>query len=223
MSTLIKRGLIVSCQAEGESPFNHPEMLYAFAKAAQMGGAVAVRLEGINNIKYIAGKISIPVIGIIKGEYDNGEVLITPGLSEAMEIAKNGAQIIGLDSTKRVRPSGDSSYQLIKEVKNRLDAEIFADVSTFSEGILAEKAGADYVGTTLSGYTEYSTTNSDSPDFELISALAKTLKIPLFCKGRIKSPEDVRTAKDLGAYGVVVGTTITRPIDVVKRFVEPFK
>ncbi|MBU4445597.1 putative N-acetylmannosamine-6-phosphate 2-epimerase [bacterium] len=223
MNEIIPRGLVVSCQAEGDSPFNSPQMIFAFAKAAEMGGAVGVRLEGIKNIEYSAKKISIPIIGIIKGKYENGEVLITPRFEDAKNIVDAGARIIGIDATKRTRPDGSSSYEIIKKIKADLKVSIFADVSTVKEGIDAVEAGANYVGTTLSGYTKYSKKKNDGPVLELVSELSRIVKVPVFCEGMIRNPSDVADALDQGAYGVVVGTVITRPVKIVEIFVKPFK
>lgn len=223
MSKLISQGLVVSCQAEGDSPFNNPQMIFAFAKAAEMGGAVGVRLEGIKNIEYSAKKFSIPIIGIIKGKYESGEVLITPGFEDVKNIVDAGARIIGIDATKRTRPDGSSSYEIIKKIKADLKIPVFADVSTIKEGIDAVEAGASYVGTTLSGYTEYSKKRKEGPDLELVSELSRVVKIPIFCEGRIRNPDDVAAALNQGAYGVVVGTVITRPVKIIEMFVKPFK
>jgi N-acylglucosamine-6-phosphate 2-epimerase len=223
MNEIIPRGLVVSCQAEGDSPFNSPQMIFAFAKAAEMGGAVGVRLEGIKNIEYSAKKISIPIIGIIKGKYESGEVLITPRFEDAKNIADAGARIIGIDATRRIRPDGSSSYEIIKRIKDDLKISIFADVSNAIEGLSAVDAGADYIGTTLSGYTRYSKKKNDGPDLELVSELSRIVKVPVFCEGMIRNPDDVAAALNQGAYGVVVGTVITRPINIVEIFVKPFK
>ena len=223
MSEFIPRGLVVSCQAEGDSPFNNSQMVFAFAKAAEIGGAVGVRLEGIKNIEYSAKKISIPIIGIVKGKYESGEVLITPRFEDAKNIVDAGARIIGIDATKRIRPDGSSSYEIIKRIKDDLKIPVFADVSTFMEGLSAVRVGADYIGTTLSGYTKYSKKKNDGPDLELVSELSRIVKVPVFCEGRIRNPDDVAAALDQGAYSVVVGTVITRPIKIVEMFVKPFK
>jgi putative N-acetylmannosamine-6-phosphate epimerase len=41
---------------------------------------------------------------------------------------------------------------------------------------------------------------------------------PVVAEGRFGSPEEVAEALRLGAHAVVVGTAITRPIDIVRRF-----
>jgi len=223
MNEIIPQGLVVSCQAEGNSPFNNPQMVFAFAKAAEMGGAIGIRLEGIKNIEYSAKKISIPIIGIVKGKYESGEVLITPKFEDAKKIVDSGARVIGIDATKRPRPDGSSSYEIIKRIKDDLKVPVFADVSNVIDGLSAVDAGADYIGTTLSGYTKYSMKKNDGPDLELVAELSRLVKIPVFCEGRIRNPDDVAAALDQGAYGVVVGTVITRPIKIVEMFVKPFK
>lgn len=218
---MLKRGLIVSCQAEDGSPFNSVEFIIAFAKAAELGGAVAVRLCGIENITAVRKEIFLPIIGITKDKYPNGSVLITPTIEDVEAIVAAGADVVALDATWRTRPNGLTGSGMIKAVKNHLNMHVMADVATFDEGMEAANSGADYIGTTLSGYTPYTKQKDmNVPDFDLIEKLAEHLPEQVIAEGRIWTPEQMGEALERGAFAVVVGTAITRPVDIVKRFVK---
>ena len=95
-----------------------------------------------------------------------------------------------------------------------------ADISTFEEGIINTLLGADIISTTLSGYTTYSEKNSTEPDFELVKKLSNVIDVPIILEGRIWSPDEVTKAFETGAYSVVIGSAITRPQLITKRFVK---
>ena len=223
ISTL-RKGIIVSCQAEGDDPFNRPEYLAAFASAAEMGGAVGIRAQGVENIKAIRSVTHLPIIGITKGVYDDGWVLITPDFVDVGEIVDAGADIVALDVTYRMRPNGMDGYAFFERVREKFSIPLMADVSTFDEGVEASELGADLVATTLSGYTSVTEeTAGDGPDFALVERLTMTVKTPVIAEGRIWDPRDAITAIKRGAHAVVVGSAITRPRVITKRFVEALK
>lgn len=216
-----KNGLIVSCQNEGDDPFNNPEYLAKFAKTAEMGGACAIRAEGFENIKAIRAHVELPIIGIIDGEFSDGWICVTPDFSDIESLIDSGADIVALDVTPRKRPNGMDGIEFFDEVRNRFDTPLIADISTFEEGIRAAEMGADALATTLSGYTEYTQKKlNDEPDFELIEDLARAVKIPVFAQGRIWTPIQAKKALMCGAFSVVVGSAITRPRVITKRFVD---
>lgn len=212
-------GLIVSCQAPNGSPLRQPAVMAAMAQAAEMGGAVGIRAHGVEDITAIKAHVRVPVIGIYKLPLDGFDILITPTLESAREIAAVGADIIALDATNRPRPDGLTPAQAIQLYKGELGLPIMADISTLEEGIAAAEAGADIVATTMSGYTPYSP-HQESPDFDLIAALAAHLQTPIVTEGRIASPDDARRALDLGAHAVVVGTAITAIDWVTQQYVR---
>ena len=108
---------------------------------------------------------------------------------------------------------------LIKYV--RINNKIsMADISTLEEGLNAEKLGANILSTTLSGYTQFSQNRGDGPDFELLEQLVKNTNLPVVLEGRIWNPEEVTKAFELGAHCVVIGSAITRPQFITKRFVQ---
>lgn len=218
----LQQGLIVSCQAPIGSPLRQPTIMAAMARAAEMGGAVGIRAHGVEDITAIKALVSVPVIGIYKLPLAGFDILITPTLESAREIAAAGADIIALDATHRPRPDGLTPGQAIQLYKRELGLPIMADIATLDEGIAAAEAGADIVATTMSGYTPYSPQQT-SPDFDLIAALAAHIRTPIITEGRIASPEDARRALDLGAYAVVVGTAITAIDWVTQRYVTALR
>ena len=214
----IEGGLVVSCQAEEGSPFFQPESMARFARAAEMGGAVGIRAKE-PDIRAIREACRLPIIGIDKVYLEGFEVYITPRFEDAQRIADAGAAIIALDCTPRPRPGGVTMEQLLQRIKSDLKLPVMADISTLEEALAAEKAGADIVATTLSGYTAYSK-RGEGPDWPLLDAIIRAVKVPVIAEGGIATPAAARRALDMGAWAIVVGAAITRPIDLTKRFVS---
>lgn len=214
---MLERGLIVSCQARGDNPLTGATFMSAMAQAAELGGAVAIRAEGTDDVRAVKADVGLPVIGLWKLEVPGFEPYITPTLESARAVAEAGADIVALDATLRPHPEG-ATQTFLERVKDALNVPIFADVATLQEGIAAAKAGADYVSTTLSGYTS-DTKKTDEPDFELVSNLVQAVSVPVIAEGRFWTPEQVEKAFALGAHAVVVGTAITDPTSITRRFV----
>lgn len=204
----VRGGLVVSCQAAPGDPLRDPEALARIAASVVRAGAVAVRLNGIEDVRRARAAVTVPVIGLWK-DGDEG-VYITPTLRHALEVAGAGADLVAIDGTARPRPDGRDLATTIAAVHDQTGALVLADVSTVDEGIAAADAGADAVATTLSGYTGPHAP-PPGPDLELVAALASKLSIPVFAEGRIHSPQQARAALDAGAWTVVVGTAITSP------------
>ena len=218
----IKNGLIVSCQAEGNSPFNSPEGVLLFAQSAFQGGAVAIRSEGIEKTKMIINSIHVPVIGLIKSSFDDGYVRITGSFKDVEDLHSIGTSIIAIDGTFRKRENL-SGPEFIAEIKKKFNCVVMADISTEEEAIACAAAGADCVSTTLSGYTPDTRSSGNFPDYELLESLAKKISIPVIAEGRINTPDIAATMKSLGAWSVVVGSAITRPTEITKWFVQSMK
>ncbi|HVF26839.1 MAG TPA: N-acetylmannosamine-6-phosphate 2-epimerase [Pyrinomonadaceae bacterium] len=213
-------GLIVSCQAAIDSPLARPDIIAALALTAARNGAVGVRIDGAENIAAVRGAgVNAPVIGIEKQLGEGSEVYITPTYGSAARIAASGADVIALDATWRERPGGEKLRDIVRRIKRELRRPVMADVATYEEGLsAAEEAGADFVGTTLSGYTA-ETTGNDAPDFPLVERLAARLGVPVICEGRLRSAEDVRRAFECGAFAVVIGGAITGVDWLVRYYV----
>jgi len=214
----IKGGLVVSCQSEEGNPFHSPEMLARFARAAELGGAAGIRAKE-PDIRAIKQMCSLPVLGIDKVYFEGFEVYITPRFEDARRIAAAGAELIALDATPRPRPGGERAADLTRRIKEELKLPVMADISTREEAVAAERMGADLVATTLSGYTSYAP-RGEEPDWALLEAIVQAVRIPVIAEGGITTPAQARRAVDMGAWAVVIGSAITRPIEITKRFVE---
>lgn len=217
---MISQGsLIVSCQADPGSPFNDPLFIRAFAKAARFGGAKGLRLQGVENIEVVRAEQDLPIIGLIKRHSEEfGDIYITPEVVDVTRVINAGADIVAFDATLRKRPVPVAD--LIDAIRQRGKLAM-ADISTAVEAVTALEAGADYVSTTLSGYTAYSP-RLEGPDLDLISDLAERGIKPI-AEGRIRTPAEAREALERGAFAVVVGSAITRPDVVTQWFVEALK
>ncbi len=131
-----------------------------------------------------------------------------------------GSDVIALDCTNQKRGDGKSISEFITEVRRKYPDEILmADISTYEEGVNAWKLGVDIVGTTMSGYTPYSP-KLDGPDYELVKKLSSTVDIPVIGEGRVHSPEQAVEMLNAGAFAVVVGGAITRPLEIAQRFIK---
>lgn len=218
----LRHGLIVSCQATPDEPLYGTEFMVGMARAALAGGAVGIRANGPETIAATRKAVSLPIIGLYKFDLPGFEVRITPTLSHAQELAAAGADLIALDGTARPRPGGISTAEFIARVREATQRPVMADVSTVAEGLAVAEAGAEVVGTTLSGYTSYSPPGPN-PDFDLIRELAPLLHergVMLIAEGRIATPQQAAQALELGADAVVVGGAITRPQWITRRFVD---
>ena len=218
---LIPNGaLVVSCQARADNPLHGPVYMSAMAQAAQAGGAGGIRANGEADVAAIRAVTRLPIIGIAKVWDDRFPVYITPGFEQAAQIAKAGADIVGLDATPRPR-DGEPVERLIGRIRTELGKEVFADIATLEEGRAAHAAGVTYVATTLSGYTEETASRkTEGPDLELLSALVAEIPAPIVAEGRFDTPDLVAEAFRRGAHAVVVGTAITNPREITRNFVR---
>lgn len=214
----IKNGLIVSCQALEEEPLFGALTMAKMANAAKQGGAVAIRANSTEDIKAIKKNVDLPIVGLIKQNYEDSDVFITPTKKEVDQLIGVAVDVIALDATKRVRPGKVKLEELIEYLQKKKQ-KIMADVSTLEEGLLAESLGVDCVSTTLSGYTDY-TIGDNGPDFTLMEELSKKLSIPVIAEGKIMSPDHALKAMQTGVHAVVVGTAITRPQIITKQYVN---
>ena len=215
----LKGGMIVSCQAEGEDPFNEdPEYMALFARAAEMGGAIGIRTQGIAKLEAIKRATPLPVIGLLKSQFEDGTVRITGSFDEVEQLIQSNSDIVAIDGTFRKR-EGLTGPEFIKAVKQRYGCLVLADIATYAEAKACEEAGADCVSTTLNGYTPDTIQYHDGPNYDVLKECVNGLSIPVFAEGRYNTPTEAGEAMKLGAYAVISGTAITRPRVITQWFV----
>ncbi len=212
----VKGKLIISCQALPDEPLHSPFIMGRMALAATQGGASGIRAQSMADILEIKKNTDLPIIGIVKRNYDDSEIYITPTKKEVDELLAVGCDMIALDATNRTRPHGEKLEDLVAYIKSH-GIETMADCSTYEECVEAQRIGFDCVSTTMCGYTPYSEV-VEGPNIELIKRLVADLDIPVIAEGKINTPEDLRAVLDAGAYCAVVGGAITRPQNIAKRF-----
>lgn len=215
---LPKGGLIVSCQARDDNPLRGPQFMVAMALAGVQAGAGGIRAEGAADIAAIRAAVTVPIIGLIKRNDPGFDVYITPDFAAASIIAEAGADIIAVDGTRRPR-QGETLAVLIRRIHDELGKPVMVDIATLAEAIAAEAEGCDYVGSTMAGYTPDTAHRCDGPDLELLGHLVANCHRPVIAEGRYDTPSLAAQALTLGAHAVVVGTAITNPREITRRFV----
>jgi N-acylglucosamine-6-phosphate 2-epimerase len=211
----LRGGLIVSVQAWRGSALDEPAIIAAMARAAEEGGAVAVRIAGVEYLRAVRTGVRLSIVGLIKREYPGFEPYITPALEDVRAVLAAGAEIVAFDATARRRPDGSELRDLVAAIHAE-DRLALADCATAADGASAVAAGADVVATTLCGYTR-ETSGRALPALDLVAELA-TLRHFTLCEGGVRSPTDVRAALDAGADAVCVGNAITNVDWLVREF-----
>lgn len=218
----MKGGLIVSCQVQHDDPVYSMDFVVKMAKAAEWGGAVGIRANSPDQISEIRRNVKLPIIGLYKIWHDDTDVFITPTLEAAKQVWESGAEIIALDCTAQANHEGRPAYELLPTVKREIpEAIIFADVSNYEEAKRAVELGADIVGPSLYGYTE-ETKDIEQPDLREFARMCRDFgdEVCMIMEGHVYTPEDAMKCIYLGAHSVVVGSAITRPHLITKRFVD---
>lgn len=221
----IKSGLVVSCQALEDEPLHSSFIMGRMAVAADQAGALGIRANSKQDILAIKKTTDLPVIGIVKRDYDDSEVFITATMEEINELAESGCDMIALDATDRPRPKGETLGAFVNEIRAKYPLiPLMADASTVEEVLTAERMGFDCVSTTLMGYTEYSTgDNIADNDFERLKEIVSKVSVPVIAEGKIDTPEKAKRCFEIGVHSVVVGSAITRPQLIAKQFVDSIK
>lgn len=216
----IKNKLIVSCQALEDEPLHSSFIMGRMAIAAKEGGAKGIRANSIEDIQEIKRQITLPIIGIIKRVYENSDVFITPTFQEVDLLYEEGVDIIALDATERLRPTGNTIQEDFPIIRRKYPDQLFmADCATYDEALMAEQLGFDLIGTTLRGHTSY-TKGIKVPDLSFIERLVQNLSVPVIAEGGIWEPEHLKKVFELGVHSAVVGTAITRPQEITKKFTQ---
>ncbi len=210
--------LIVSVQAYPGEPLRHPETMAQMARACELGGAAAIRCQGLSDIAAIKGRVEVPVIGLWKEGHEG--VYITPTLRHAIACVNAGADVVALDATDRPRPDGRSFEQTVTELRARCDTLVMADCMTIEDIRRGVAAGCDLVSTTLShNKPAIQTTLAEGPDLDLLrQATEEFPDLPIVCEGHVHTPQDAADALAAGAWSVVVGTAITHPTSITSWF-----
>ncbi|MCF7485764.1 putative N-acetylmannosamine-6-phosphate 2-epimerase [Vibrio sp. A2-1] len=196
--------IVVSIQPVEGSPLDTTEFVVAMAKAAEMAGAPALRIESAERVAAVAKAVSIPIIGIVKRDLPDSPVRITPFVDDVKALEAAGAAIIAFDATDRVRPE---TRQVIAQAIVQSCCIGMADCAEFSDGFWAHSQGIELIGSTLSGYT--GETTPEEPDFELVTKFAQAGYLTM-AEGRFNSPELCKQAIQAGALSVTVGSALTR-------------
>ena len=218
----LKDGLIVSCQVQPDDPVYSMDFVLKMAQAAEWAGAAGIRANSPDQIKMIKEHVDLPLIGLYKIWHEDTDVFITPTLDAARQVWNAGADIIALDCTDQLTHEGKPAWELLPLVQKEIpDALIFADVSTYEEAERAANLGADIVGPTLYGYTE-ATKHIEEPNLREFARMCRDFgdRAFMIMEGHIYTPEDAVKCLYLGADAVVVGSAITRPHLIAKRFVD---
>lgn len=216
----VKGKLVVSCQALEHEPLHGPMIMARMALAARQGGAAGIRANSVADIQAIKAEVDLPVIGIIKRDYAQSEVFITPTLREVDELMTVSPEMIALDATTRPRPGAHALSALVAEIRQRYpQVALMADIASVEEAQIAEQLGFDCVGTTLYGYTA-DTAGRTLPenDCAFLRAVLEAVAIPVIAEGNVDTPAIAARCLTLGAHAVVVGGAITRPQQIAARF-----
>ena len=218
----LKGKLIVSCQALPNEPLHSPFIMGRMALAAKIGGASGIRANTKEDIAEIQTQVDLPIIGIVKRDYEDSEIYITPTMKEIDELMEVKPEIIAMDATISTRPEGKTLDEFFHKVKKKYPEQLFmADCSPIEEALYADELGFDFIGTTMVGYTKQSEGDKiEENDFEILREIVSKVNHKVIAEGNINTPEKARRVLKLGAYSVVVGSIITRPQLITKSFVE---
>lgn len=219
---VLKGQLIVSCQALPQEPLHSSFIMGRMARAAKEGGAAGIRANTKEDIKEIQEVTGLPIIGIVKRDYPDSAVYITPTMKEIEELMEVKPEIVAIDATGALRPGNVTLADFFHQIKEKYpEQKLMADCSTIEESLFADELGFDFIGTTMVGYTPQSKgLKIEENDFEILRTILKKVKHPVIAEGNVNSPEKAKRVIELGSYAVVVGSSITRPQLITKGYAE---
>lgn len=214
--------LIVSCQALPEEPLHSSFIMGRMALAAMQGGASGIRANTKEDIAEIRRNVDLPIIGIVKRDYEDSQVYITPTMKEIDELMEVKPEIIAVQAGIELRPEGKTLDEFYREIREKYPNQpLMADCSTIEEALHADELGFDFIGTTKVGYTEQSRGDRiEANDFEIIRTILEKVTHPVIAEGNINTPEKAKRVIELGCFSVVVGSIITRPQVITKTFTD---
>ena len=221
----LKGKLIVSCQALPHEPLHSSFIMGRMALAAKEGGAFGIRANTKEDIKEIQSTVNLPVIGIVKRDYTDSKVYITPTMKEIEELMEVRPEIIAVDATGDLRPDGVTLDQFFHQIKEKYPHQLLmADCSTVEEALHADQLGFDFIGTTMVGYTQQSKgLRIEDNDFQILREIIAQTRHRVIAEGNINTPEKAKRVIELGAFSVVVGSIITRPQLITRSFADALK
>lgn len=200
----LEHALIVSCQPVPGGPMDDAHSVVGFALAALAGGATGLRIESLDYVRAVRAATAAPIIGIVKQDRTDTAIRITPTPDLAAALCEAGADIVAFDATRRPRPASIADLIATIRQHGRLAMADCADIEDAREALTA---GADFVGSTMSGYTGSAV--PAGPDYELLTAMRR-LTPHVIAEGRIHTPAQAAEALRRGASCVVVGSALTR-------------
>ena len=214
--------LIVSCQALPDEPLHSSFIMGRMALAACQGGAKGIRANTKEDIAEIRKNVDLPIIGIVKRDYEDSEIYITPTMKELEELMEVSPEIIAMDATDRLRPQGVTLDEFFREARRRYPDQLFmADCSTVEEALHADELGFDFIGTTMVGYTPESKGDRiEEDDFAILRKIVSQVKHRVIAEGNVNTPAKAKRVIELGAFSVVVGSIITRPQLITRYFAQ---
>lgn len=210
----IRNGLVVSCQALEEEPLHGPILMAGMARAAKLGGALGIRTNGVQEVEVCRSITGLPVIGIQKVVAD-GSLCITPTFEHAQALVRAGAEIVAVD-VRQTRTFGDPLAELLPRIRTELGVQVMADCATAEDAAKAAAIGVDMVSSTF-GFTQ--DRFGICPDFALLEKMLQG-SVAVVAEGGFWTPEQVEKAFFLGVWSVVVGSAVTRPLEITKRFCQ---
>ena len=218
----LKGKLVVSCQALPHEPLHSSYIMGKMALAAKEGGAVGIRANTKEDIKEIQSQVDLPIIGIVKRDYEGSEVYITPTMKEVDELMEVRPEISAVDATGALRPGELTLDAFFHQIKEKYPEQLLmADCSTIEEALHADELGFDFIGTTMVGYTPQSQgMKIEADDFYILRQIVEHASHPVIAEGNIDTPAKAKRVIELGAFCVVVGSVITRPQLVTRAFAQ---
>lgn len=221
----LKGKLVVSCQALEHEPLHSSFIMGRMALAAKEGGAMGIRANTKEDIREIQRNVDLPIIGIVKRNYEGSRVYITPTMKEVDELMEAAPEIIAVDATDALRPGNMTLDEFFHDIKAKYPDQLWmADCSTIEEAVHADELGFDFIGTTMVGYTPQSEDDKiEANDFEILREIHAKVKNRIIAEGNINTPEKIKRVIELGAFCAVVGSAITRPQLITKNFADALK
>ena len=221
-------GLIVSCQAYDDTPFYGPDYMARFAQCAQMGGAKGIRACWGRDDAAVRAVTDLPIIGINKDMLNDQDhdaffkrLIITPTLESASEVIDAGADVVAVESVETDFCSYQQLTDLLNDIRNKYPkVAIMADLITPETGVkLARDGLVDILSTTLSAFDPRKA-GLGGPDYEMIRFLKENTKLPVNAEGHVWEAHEYVSCLEAGADMVTIGSAITRPHLITRRFVD---